>query len=96
MNISPAVTLKPFVDAELDRRGFGSSSAYVVSLIHREQEREASRTLLPRGAASPVGSTSSDDFRFKFFYREAEGRIEVWRVLHKGRDIGATLLDLDT
>lgn len=62
MNVSLPGTLKAFVDAEVDRRGFGSSSEYVRSLIRREQEREALRTLLLEGATSPVDAASNDDY----------------------------------
>jgi antitoxin ParD1/3/4 len=62
MNISLPDTLKAFVDAEVDRRGFGSSSEYVRNLIRREQQREALRTLLLDGAASPVDAASNDDY----------------------------------
>lgn len=62
MNISLPGALKAFVAAEVDRRGFGSSSEYGRSLIRREQEREALRTLLVEGAASPVDATTNDDY----------------------------------
>ncbi len=41
-------------------------------------------------------SRRTDGFPFLIFYWEAEDRIEVWRVLHERRDIGATLLDVET
>ncbi len=41
-------------------------------------------------------SRRTDGFPCLIFYWEAEDRIEVWRVLHDRRDIGATLLDVET
>lgn len=54
MNISLPEPLKAFVDAEVSRRGFGSSSEYVRSLIRREHELQALRQLLLEGEASPA------------------------------------------
>ncbi len=62
MNISLPASLKIFVDTEVDRRGFGTASEYVRSLIRREQEREALRALLLAGAASPIDPVANDDF----------------------------------
>lgn len=57
MNISLPDSLKAFVDAEVDRRGFGTSSEYIRSLIRLEQDRAALRQLLLDGAAAPVDGT---------------------------------------
>lgn len=62
MNISLPESLKAFVDAEVDRRGFGTSSEYIRTLIRREQEREALRQLLLEGAASPIDPVANDEF----------------------------------
>ena len=62
MNISLPDSLKAFVDAEVDRRGFGTSSEYIRSLIRREQEREALRALLLAGTASPIDPIANDEF----------------------------------
>lgn len=43
-----------------------------------------------------LGSRRADGFPFLILCWEAEDRIEVWRALHEGRDIGATLLDVET
>jgi antitoxin ParD1/3/4 len=55
MNISLPEKLKHFVDNEVHRRGFGTSSEYVRTLIRREQERQSLREMLLAGAASPPG-----------------------------------------
>lgn len=55
MNISLPLSLKRFVDTEVDRRGFGTSSEYIRTLIRKEQERQSLRELLLAGAASPPG-----------------------------------------
>jgi len=62
MNISLPGSLKAFVDAEVDRRGFGTSSEYIRTLIRREQEQEALRALLLEGAASPIDAAANDEF----------------------------------
>lgn len=62
MTISLPAKLKAFGDAEVERRGFGSNSESVRSLIRHDQEREALRTLLLEGATSPVDAASNDDY----------------------------------
>ena len=62
MNISLPDSLKAFVDAQVDRRGFGTSSEYVRTLIRREQEQEALRALLLEGATSPIDPVANDEF----------------------------------
>lgn len=62
MNISLPDSLKAFVDAEVERRGFGTSSEYVRTLIRREQEREMLRDLLLAGAASPPGAPVDEGY----------------------------------
>lgn len=54
MNISLPEGMKAFVDAQVEARGFGTSSEYVRDLIRKEQEREALRALLVAGAKTPV------------------------------------------
>lgn len=59
MNISLPAPLKAFVDEQVDRGGYSTSSEYVRTLIRRDQERLHLRSLLLDGAASapsaPVG-----------------------------------------
>jgi len=52
MNISLPDTLKAFVDEQVERRAFGTSSEYVRELIRRDQDRLHLRGLLLDGATS--------------------------------------------
>jgi antitoxin ParD1/3/4 len=52
MNISLPAALKSFVDDQVQRRGYGTSSEYVRDLIRKDQERTLLRQLLLEGAAS--------------------------------------------
>lgn len=55
MNISLPEGLKAFVDEQVARRGYGTSSEYVRALIRRDQDREHLRALLIEGAGSAPG-----------------------------------------
>ena len=52
MNISLPSALKDFVDDQVERRGYGTSSEYVRDLIRKDQERTHLRELLLEGASS--------------------------------------------
>lgn len=52
MNISLPDALKSFVDEQVSRRGYGTSSEYVRELIRKDQDRLQLRSLLLAGAAS--------------------------------------------
>ena len=52
MNISLPDSLKSFVDEQVTRRGFGTSSEYVRELIRKDQDRLSLRGLLLEGANS--------------------------------------------
>ena len=52
MNISLPETLKDFVDDQVRRRGYGTSSEYVRELIRNDADRLRLRSLLLEGAAS--------------------------------------------
>ena len=52
MNISLPDSLKSFVDEQVSRRGFGTSSEYVRELIRKDQDRLHLRGLLLEGANS--------------------------------------------
>ena len=52
MNISLPENLKDFVDEQVSRRGYGTSSEYVRALIRKDQDRQRLRALLLAGAAS--------------------------------------------
>lgn len=52
MNISLPDSLKAFVDEQVTRRGYGTSSEYVRELIRKDADRLHLRGLLLDGAAS--------------------------------------------
>lgn len=52
MNISLPDALKSFVDEQVTKRGYATSSEYVRELIRADQDRERLRKLLLDGAAS--------------------------------------------
>ena len=56
MNISLPDSLKAFVDDQVSRRGFGTSSEYMRELIRRDQEQTHLKELLLAGAASGPGA----------------------------------------
>ncbi len=67
MNISLPAALKSFVDDQVERRGYGTSSEYVRDLIRKDQERTQLRELLLECAASasagPADRTYFDKLR---------------------------------
>jgi len=64
MNISLPQNLKSFVDKQVSRRGYGTSSEYVRELIRQDQDRLQLRGLLLDGAAS-VAAEPADIGYFK-------------------------------
>lgn len=62
MNISLPDTLKTFVDEQVARRGYGTSSEYMRALIRREQDREHLRGLLLEGASSEPTAPIDDSY----------------------------------
>ena len=52
MNISLPDSLKEFVDEQVSRRGYGTSSEYLRELIRRDQDRLRLRDLMLEGATS--------------------------------------------
>ena len=56
MNISLPAALKSFVDQQVAKRGYGTSSEYVRELIRRDQDRQQLRSLLLEGASSTPGA----------------------------------------
>lgn len=63
MNISLPDSLKSFVDEQVTKRGYATSSEYVRELIRAEQDRERLRKLLLDGAASR-STTAADESYF--------------------------------
>lgn len=60
MNISLPETMKAFVDEQVERRGYGTSSEYVRELIRKDQDTEQMRALLLKGANSPIVGVMDD------------------------------------
>lgn len=76
MNISLPDSLKSFVDEQVSRRGYATSSEYVRELIRADQDRERLRNLLLDGAASkPVAPVDDGYFDgLKSRVRRAKGK----------------------
>jgi len=63
MNISLPDSLKSFVDEQVAKRGYATSSEYVRELIRTDQDRERLRNLLLDGAASkPTAAVDASYF----------------------------------
>jgi antitoxin ParD1/3/4 len=60
MNVSLPDELKSFVDTQVTRGDYGSTSEYIRDLIRRAQERDRLRSALLEGAASPVAAEADD------------------------------------
>ena len=60
MNISLPDELKTFVDTQVSRGDYGSTSEYVRNLIRRAQDRDRLRSALLEGASSPIAATADD------------------------------------
>ena len=60
MNVSLPDELKTFVDSQVSRGDYGSTSEYVRDLIRRAQDRDRLRSALLAGASSPIVSTAND------------------------------------
>ena len=63
MNISLPESLKSFVDEQVTRRGYATSSEYVRELIGIDQDRQRLRDLLLEGVG-PSATTAADDAFF--------------------------------
>ena len=67
MNVSLPDALKSFVDEQIIKRGYGTSSVYVCELIRKDADRLYLRGLLMAGAASapaaPADATSFNELR---------------------------------
>jgi antitoxin ParD1/3/4 len=76
MNISLPDSLKSFVDEQVLRRGYATSSEYVRELIRLDQDRQCLRDLLLDGATAPAKAAADDDFfdRLRDRARQAKGK----------------------
>jgi len=63
MNIPIPDSLKSFVDEQVARRGYATSSEYLRELIRVDQDRQRLRDLMLEGAESPA-MTAADDAYF--------------------------------
>jgi antitoxin ParD1/3/4 len=62
MNVSLPDGLKKFVEAQVDERGYGTSSEFVRELIRREQARTQLRALVVDGMGSGPGSEMDEAY----------------------------------
>ena len=62
MNISLPDSLKSFVDEQVTKRGYATSSEYVRELIRADQDRERLRKLLLDGAASRATAAADEGY----------------------------------
>ncbi len=72
MNISLPDALKTFVDEQVERRQYGSTSEYVRDLIRRDLDRSELRDLLLAGAQSEP-ATDADDVLMDSLRARARG-----------------------
>ena len=54
MNISLPDSLDAFVEEQVEKRGYGTSSDYILELIRKEQDAERVRVLVTKGTTSPA------------------------------------------
>jgi len=75
MNVSLPDSMKAFVDEQVARRGYATSSEYVRELIRLDQDRQSLRDLLLDGAASPATAAADEGFfgRLRERARQAKG-----------------------
>ena len=76
MNISLPDALKSFVDEQVTKRGYVTSSEYVRELIRADQDRERLRKLLLDGAASKSTAAIDDSYfsGLRSRIRQAKGK----------------------
>jgi antitoxin ParD1/3/4 len=76
MNISLPEALKSFVDEQVTKRGYATSSEYVRELIRADQDRERLRKLLLDGAASKSTAAIDDSYfsGLRSRIRQAKGK----------------------
>lgn len=77
MNVSLPEAMKAFIDEQVERKGYGSSSEYIRDLLRREQDREHLRGLLLEGLHSGPGRTADsayfNELRERIRERAAQG-----------------------
>lgn len=80
MNVSLPDELKAFVDEQVQRKSYGSSSEYIRDLLRREQDREHLRGLLLEGMASPLSGVVAD----KAYFEGLRARAREWSRAAQG------------
>lgn len=73
MNVSLPDSLKEFVDEQVQRRGYGTSSEYIRELIRKDHDRTRLREVLFEGAASKPGREFDKNY-FDVLRRRAKKR----------------------
>lgn len=76
MNISLPQDMKAFVDEQVAKRGYGTSSEYVRDLIRREQDRQQLRRLILDGMASGAGQVAEREY-FDSLRDRIRGRADI-------------------
>jgi antitoxin ParD1/3/4 len=64
MNISLPESMKSFVDEQVERKGYGSSSEYIRDLLRKEQDREKLHAMILEGIASGRSGVAADKAYF--------------------------------
>lgn len=72
MNVSLPDSLRSFVEEQVAKRGYGTTSEYVRQLIRHDQDRLRLRTLLLEGAASPPAAPADSAY-----FEELRSRIRA-------------------
>ncbi len=62
VNISLPESLKDFVDEQVSRRGYSTSSEYVSELIRKDQSRQQLRMMLLEGGASQLSAPADSAY----------------------------------
>ena len=78
MNISLPDSLKDFVDEQVDRRRYGTSSEYVRELIRKDQDRLQLRDLLLAGGSSSPTQAVEDSY-FEGLRNQVQQRVKTDR-----------------
>jgi antitoxin ParD1/3/4 len=62
MNVSLPDALKSFIDEQVAKRGYGTSSEYLRELIRADRDRQKLRNMLLDGAASPAEGVADEAY----------------------------------
>lgn len=82
MNVSLPDGHKEFVEAQVDERGYGTSSEFIRDLIRRERTRTQLRALVVDGMGSGAGSEMDEEYFQRLRERiRRSGVVSVRRVV---------------